>query len=288
MEYILELNDIIKVYKKKKVLNQTSLKLKKGEVYGIIGENGVGKTTLLKIVAGFIKAEAGEIIRNYKSIDNLIEDAGLDYNLSGYKNLQLKAILLGLDKSAIDESLKLVGLDKAKNKKVKSYSLGMKQRLGIALALISDPELIILDEPINGLDPKSIIEIRKLIVALKKEGKTVLLTSHILNELSQVCTRIGVMKDGEIIAELNEDEIKTMDKTLIEITSDRVDEIKVLLNLNDLKFIRRDDKLLVFMEKPEDLNLLTSILFKNNKIDANLKLLEKQGLEDYYLKKVGD
>lgn len=206
-DYILEANNIEKYYGKNLVLNNVTLKLPKGCIYGLIGANGAGKTTLLKTICGLTKINSGEIIifgekfsrEHLKRIGALIESPAVYTNLTAKENLLVHALIMGLDEAEIGRVLKIVGLDDQRKKLVSQYSLGMKQRLGIAIALLGDPDILILDEPTNGLDPISIQEMRKLLKSLKENGKTVIVSSHILREVEQIIDYVSIISSGEII-----------------------------------------------------------------------------------------
>ena len=208
MYLILETNGIIKKYCNKTVLNNINMKIKRGDIYGFIGKNGAGKTTFMRVVLSLTRPTNGEVyFFGDKKIEDvglkvgsLIESPGLDYSLSAYENLKRFSIIYGADDENIYELLKLVGLSNAKDKKVKNFSLGMKQRLGIAVALLGNPEFVLLDEPINGLDPEGIKEIRDMILKLNKEKNiTFLISSHLLDELSKVVTNHLDLKNNLIL-----------------------------------------------------------------------------------------
>lgn len=228
MSTLLQTHNIIKKYKDTEAVADISIKISQGQIYGLVGKNGAGKTTLLKLIAGLIKPTSGSIDFTLESINQtkcrigtLIETPGFFPNMSGYENLKAQSIALGLEYSRrqIEELLDLVGLLRAKNKKVKEYSLGMKQRLGIALALIGNPELLILDEPINGLDPEGIIEIRNIVTKLNTEqNMTIIISSHILDELAKVATKFCVIHCGKVVLE------KTKEDFLKECGSLPIDE----------------------------------------------------------------
>ena len=198
METVLKTTNIIKKYGNKTVLNNINMTINKGDIYGFIGKNGAGKTTFMKVVLSLTPKDNGEVVffDNKKlkdvglKIGSLIESPGLYKNASAYENLKRFSILYGADESKINELLELVNLSNVGKKKTKDFSLGMKQRLGIAIALLGDPEFMLLDEPINGLDPEGIKEIRDVIDRLNIEKCiTFIISSHLLDELSKVVTR---------------------------------------------------------------------------------------------------
>ena len=214
MDNILEINKLKKQYRDNLVLNGIDLHIKRGAIYGLIGKNGVGKTTIIRIICGLQEPTNGKylinnidfnntaILNERKKMGAIIETPSVYKNLTAKENLILQYNLIGKKNyDNIENLLKLVGLENTGNKKVENFSLGMKQRLGIAITLVSDPELLILDEPINGLDPKGIIEMRELILKLNKKGITFLISSHYLDELSKIATHYGFINNGKIIKE---------------------------------------------------------------------------------------
>lgn len=205
-EYILETNELTKIFGKQKAVNNVSLEIKKNSVYGLLGPNGAGKSTTLKMITGMLHKSSGEIIfeghkwsrDDLSDIGTLIETPPLYENLSARENLKVRALLLGLPETRIDEVLEIVDLKNTGKKKSGQFSLGMKQRLGIAIALLNNPKLLILDEPTNGLDPLGIQELRDLIRSFPKKGITVILSSHILVEVEQTADNIGIIHNGEL------------------------------------------------------------------------------------------
>ena len=218
-ELLLQTRNLTKQYGRHRAVDDVNMHIKKGAIYGFIGRNGAGKTTCLKMISGLSTPSYGEIeMFGYKGKDLqkvrsrvgcLIEAPGLYGNMSAYDNLNIKCKLTGIKKKGyIEELLKTVGLDTVGEKKTKHYSLGMKQRLGIALALVGEPDLLILDEPINGLDPQGIVEVRETIQKLAKErGMTICISSHILEELSKIATDYGIIHNGCLVQELTREEL---------------------------------------------------------------------------------
>ena len=211
---VLQIKDLQKEFKDTQVVNLSSLSVQQGEIYGFLGPNGAGKTTTMKMILSLISRTDGEIEvfgqsigtdKQYlNQIGSMIEEPSYYPNLTGYENLLVFQKILGFDKKNIQESLKIVGLDQPKNKKklVKDYSLGMKQRLALAFALVKKPRLLILDEPTNGLDPAGIHEIRELIIKLAKEqGITVFISTHILSEVEHIADRVGIINHGQLVYE---------------------------------------------------------------------------------------
>ena len=228
-ELLLQTRNLTKQYGRHRAVDDVNMHIKKGAIYGFIGRNGAGKTTCLKMISGLSTPSYGEIeMFGYKGKDLqkvrsrvgcLIEAPGLYGNMSAYDNLNIKCKLTGIKKKGyIEELLKTVGLDTVGEKKTKHYSLGMKQRLGIALALVGEPDLLILDEPINGLDPQGIAEVRDTIQRLRDErNMTILISSHILEELSKIATDYGIIHNGSLLQELTSEELMKRCSERIEI-----------------------------------------------------------------------
>ena len=297
MESILRTNSIIKKYGNNTVLNGISMNINKGDIYGFIGKNGAGKTTFMRVVLSLTTKTAGEVsFFNDKGIEDvglkvgaLIESPGLYKNASAYENLKRFSILYGADESKINELLELVGLSKTGKRKVKDFSLGMKQRLGIAIALIGEPELLLLDEPINGLDPEGIKEIRDIIVKLNKEKNiTFLISSHLLDELSKIVTRYGIINNGVLLEEISASELKNKCKKKIIIECNDPEGAKKLLS-KDI-----DEKKLIITN-----NVLEVHSNIDNSAEINKKLVKEgfnisalypsfDSLEEYFMKRIGD
>lgn len=207
--FLLQTKNLTKYFKNQKVINNVSLNIRESTIYGLLGLNGAGKSTVLKMIVGMINPTNGKILfqdRDIKQSDLLkigamIETPAIYGNLTAYENLKIHTLLLSIDEKKINEVLKIVGISKTGKKLASKFSLGMKQRLGIAIALINNPKLLILDEPTNGLDPMGIIEFRNLIKLLSKQGVTVIISSHILSEISQIADDIGIINNGTLAYE---------------------------------------------------------------------------------------
>ncbi len=224
MEYVLQTFDLSKRYKKQWALKKVNMHIEKGDIYGFVGENGSGKTTVIRLLTGLISATEGhcalfgvsdkspEILQARKRIGAIVETPSIYLNMSARDNMQMQSGILGNpDENKMKEVLTEVGLIELwdNSKKAGNYSLGMRQRLGIAMALLGDPEFIVLDEPMNGLDPAGIVEIRELIIKLNREkGITFLISSHILTELALVATKYGIISKGQIVKEITAEELK--------------------------------------------------------------------------------
>lgn len=247
MDYVLETNALCKNYRKFKALNNLTMHIPKGSIYGLVGKNGAGKTTLIRIICGLQNPSSGNYILYGKKNDKngiekarrrigaVVETPSIYFDMTAKENLKQQYRILGLPSfDGIDDLLSLVGLENTGKKKAKNFSLGMRQRLGIAVALAGDPDFLVLDEPINGLDPQGIIEIRELILKLNREFNiTVLISSHILDELSKLATHYGFVDGGHIVKEISAQELENACRKAIRI---EVTDIKALaLVLDDMK-----------------------------------------------------
>lgn len=244
MEFTLQTNALTKIYGKQKAVNAVNMHLRQGEIYGFIGKNGSGKTTFMKMISGMAHPTSGEITlfgctgqeiakqKVLSRIGTLIEAPGLYPGMNASENLKLKCLAYGIgdSKKYCHQLLELVGLQNVSNKKVGGFSLGMKQRLGIAMALVGDPDLLVLDEPTNGLDPQGIADMRHILQQLNAEKKmTILISSHILEELSKVVTCYGIINEGQLLAELTQEQLLEKCRDRISITTDRTDLASVAL-----------------------------------------------------------
>lgn len=227
-EYMLETRHISKAFGKQLAVDDVSIKVKKHTIYGLLGPNGAGKSTLLKMLTGLLRPTKGEIMINghpwsrkdLKDIGVLIESPALYGNLTAHENLLVHAKLLHLPESRIQEVLNIVGLENTGKKKASQFSLGMKQRLGIAKALLNHPKLLILDEPTNGLDPLGIQDLRKLIQSFTENGITVILSSHILSEVKQLADYIGIIQNGKLRYEGKIDESQDLEKLFVDVVNE--------------------------------------------------------------------
>ena len=217
---VIEMQNVDKYYGKNKVLDNVSFSVEKGHIVGLIGPNGAGKTTIMKIISGLAHRSNGEfklfeasrgIHVNRGRMSFMIESPIIDISLNARRNMEYMRLLRGVaDKNRINELLTYVGLEEAGKKPVKNFSLGMKQRLGIAMSLLADPEVLVLDEPVNGLDPEGIVEVRLILKELcEKQGKTIIISSHLLSELSELCTDYIIINHGKIVEALSTEELMT-------------------------------------------------------------------------------
>lgn len=254
-ETILEVTDLDKKYKDVHALGGISFKVRQGQIFGILGPNGSGKTTTLAILLGILKANKGTFSwfgngtddANRKRIGALLETPNFYPYLNAIDNLRIVAKIKDLSDPmpAIENALAKVGLTDRAKSKFKSYSLGMKQRLAIASALLSDPEVLVLDEPTNGLDPMGIVDIRRLILKLKDEGKTIVIASHILDEMEKICTDVIIMRKGKVIRDGKLDEVM-QDKEHVIIRSKELSRIKDLLGSHILRVVNEQNSVMEF------------------------------------------
>lgn len=298
---VLKLIGISKKYKNLKVLDNVHMTIKKGEIYGLIGLNGAGKSTLLRIITGLSIAEGGTIELFGQSEHNklqyarrrvgaVVEAPALYDNKTVYENMHINRLQKGIPGDlAIEKLLKSLELIGEKNKKVKTLSLGGKQRLSIAMALLGDPELIILDEPINGLDPIKVIELRELLKRLNREyGITILISSHILGEIHHLATRFGVIHKGKIIEELSLEELNSKCKKYVHIKVDNAASAAVVINkeLGTLCYNVLPNDIINLYDYLDETEVVTEVLVK-----AGIKVKEimprGEDLEAYFSKIVG-
>ena len=299
MEYLLETDNITKKYGPLVAVDHVSIRLKQGEIYGLIGRNGAGKTTLLKMLAGLAKPTEGSFTifgeseeksaRMRDRVGVLIETPGLYPNLNAMANMKIMAMILGEnDESYLQELLDAVGLSGVGKRKVKAFSMGMKQRLGIAMSLVGHPDILLLDEPINGLDPQGIVEVRELISRLNKERNiTILISSHILEELSKIVTRYGIIHNGRIIDQFTQAELLRRCQERIEIRpSDTTKAVTVIekMGISDFKVV--DNSVIQIFERLEDSGEIVLELSKNNIKTLNISV-KNENLEDYFLAVTG-
>ncbi len=294
-EIVLKTKGLTKRYKDFAALNDVDITIEKGDIYGLIGRNGAGKTTLMKVITTLTNKSDGEfwlfsekdsnLTDTKRRIGCLIENAAFFGNMSAYDNLKYYAMQKGIvNKKQIDDALELVDLTGAKKKKFKNFSLGMKQRLGIALALMDNPDFIILDEPINGLDPIGISELRDTFRMLNEEkGITILISSHILSELYNVATKFCILEKGQVVKELTKEELDMECSRCISIKTDDVKNAAVILEqeLKTTNYTVVDDGEIRLYDYLEQTGKVNKALAKN---DINVIGITENGisLEDYF------
>lgn len=300
-EYILKTTNLSKRYKKDFAVNNLNISIKRGEIYGFIGENGAGKTTFIRMITGLVYPTSGEIklfskekgdeLGNVrKRIGALIERPAFYPYMTAYENLEAFRIEKGIPgKECIDKTLKSVGLYEDKNKKLKNFSLGMKQKLALAIALLGDPEFLILDEPINGLDPMGIKEVRELLKKLNKEKNiTMLISSHILGELYQLATCYGIIHKGKLMEQITLKELDEKCKRNLSIKVDDVNKAATILEteLSTNNFKVLPDGTIKLYDYVDNSRLVSSTLTKANIIIDQI-MPNESNLEEYFINLVG-
>ncbi|MDH4402638.1 MAG: ABC transporter ATP-binding protein [Flavobacterium sp.] len=293
MENILSINNLNKIYNKYvHAVNNVSLEIHKGNVYGILGPNGSGKSTTLGIVLNVVNKTSGEYSwfggkmethEALKKVGAIIERPNFYPYMTAKQNLELVCKIKNIDYSKVQEKLALVGLVERENSKFNTFSLGMKQRLAIASALLNDPEILILDEPTNGLDPQGIHQIRDIIKLIASQGTTILLASHLLDEVEKVCSHVLVLQKGKILYSGTVDGM-TSNEGYFELESDNNETLKTVLGAHPAieKVVTEDGKVLVYLKSPLAAADLNKYLFENN-IFLNHLVKRKTSLEEQFL-----
>ena len=300
MDYILETDNIIKEYGKARVLDHVSIKIPSGSICGLVGRNGAGKTTLMRIITGLQEPTAGsysifgvnnkdkKILKVRRRIGALVDSAGLFRNLSAYDNLKLQYINLGLPSfDGIPELLKLVGLEDAGKKKAGKFSLGMRQRLGIAIALCGEPDILVLDEPVNGLDPQGIIEMRELLIRINREKRTtIMISSHILDELNRLATHFAFIDKGRIIEEISSEELHSRIRRCTQFDTEDIREMCLLLDNEGLEYELSNTSMSV---KVFDLKNISDLTLKAAQKGIAISWIQSfdETLESYFINLIG-
>ncbi len=293
METILQTFELTKKFGRKTALDKVNLSVRRGDIYGFIGGNGAGKTTLMRVAlnlafptSGRVELFGGESFATAgRRIGSLIEAPAFYRGLSARENLLTFGALVGADPRQADELLERVGLSDVDKKKAGSFSLGMKQRLGLAIALLGQPELIILDEPVNGLDPAGIRDVRDLILEYNREkGVTFLISSHLLDELSKIATRYGILNGGRLVDEISAADLFERTRHRLCIT---VDDTQKALNLLGLTDARVDGDTITLLSGFEQPALLNRRLVEGGVAVSGLTVLS-DGLEQYFVERIGD
>lgn len=300
-DIVLKTHNLSKKYENKLAVNNVNMTIEKGQIYGFIGKNGAGKTTLMRIITGLIHRTGGEIellgaagnseldqVRTM--VGSLVEMPAFYANMTARENLEVSRLVRNIaGKQCIEEVLKMVNLKDVEKKKFKNFSLGMKQRLGIANALLGNPKFLILDEPINGLDPVSIVEIRELLKKVNKEkDATILISSHILSELSELATCYGIINDGELLEELSSKELKEKCRQYIQIQVSDAKKAVVLLEkeLDITDYVVIPDNIIKVYSHLDIVGKINTLLSVNG-IVVNQIGLKGQNLEEYFLNAIG-
>lgn len=300
MSDIICVDGLIKEYAGIKVVDGVSFSVNKGEIYGLLGRNGAGKTTIMKILLGLANPTSGKVSilgkdmsvnsekKVLKKVGCIIENPGFYSNLTGTENLEIFAKLRGLDQDSVKKALELVNLPYKDKKIFSKYSLGMKQRLAIANAIMHNPEILVLDEPTNGLDPIGIAEVRELLKKLKESGISILISSHILSELENVADRISIIDFGKMIEEINMKEWKNKQNSDIRVFVKKVDIAKKILfeiGIEEQNVLEFSEGILIQNSQLSTTEL--NKVFVNNNIDLIGIVEDKTSLEDYFKKVTG-
>ncbi|WP_058305823.1 ABC transporter ATP-binding protein [Gracilibacillus massiliensis] len=301
MDISMELQNVHKTIGKKEIIKGLNFSIRSGEVFGFLGPNGAGKTTTIRMMVGLMKITSGDIKINGISIKDdfkgaiqhvgaIVENPEMYPFMSGWKNLKHYARMMpGITESRIKEVIKLVGLEKAIHEKVGRYSLGMRQRIGIAQALLHNPSILILDEPTNGLDPAGIREIRQYIRDLAEQEKvSVIVSSHLLSEIELMCDRIGIIKNGELVTveEVNEEQENDQRVTVKLEVSDKAHAMTILRDQLGLEVNEEQANLTLQMEKNSVPNLVKHLV--DEQIDVFEVALERSSLEDKFFRLIGE
>ena len=297
-ETIMRINNLTKSYGSKTVLDNVSFEIEKGKIYGFIGENGAGKTTAIRAITGlspidqgsielFGKSDKNGLVEARRKIGCLVEKPILELNKTARANLISAQLLYGNNDSAkIDKVLQRVGLGDVKNKKVGDFSLGMKQRLGIAMALINNPEMLILDEPVNGLDPMGMVDVRELLISLcRDDGITIVISSHILAELYQLATDYIIISHGHIISTFSKSELDDLCTTHIVMNTECNDTALEILTANGMSGVDNDEGTIMIFDNV-DTRDVAKLMHDHNLLVTHLAKHERT-LEEYYIELLG-
>ena len=297
-ETIMRINNLTKSYGAKTVLDNVSFEIEKGKIYGFIGENGAGKTTAIRAITGlspidqgsielFGKSDKNGLVEARRKIGCLVEKPILELNKTARANLISAQLLYGNNDSAkIDKVLQRVGLGDVKNKKVGDFSLGMKQRLGIAMALINNPEMLILDEPVNGLDPMGMVDVRELLISLcRDDGITIVISSHILAELYQLATDYIIISHGRIISTFSKNALDNLCTTHIVMNTECNDTALEILAANGMSGVDNDEGTIMIFDNV-DTRDVAKLMHDHNLLVTHLAKHERT-LEEYYIELLG-
>lgn len=300
MDYVMETQNLTKQYQSTTVVDHVNLHVPKGKIYGLLGRNGAGKTTIMKMMLQLVRPTEGTIHMfgagyrehmsdTYRRIGSMIETPGFYTNLTGRENLEILAKLRGqISEDAVRNALETVGLDKEEKKPFADYSLGMKQRLGIAAAIMHEPELLILDEPINGLDPIGISEIRQFLCELSHtKGTTVFISSHVLSEIEQIADMIGVMNEGKLVEEVNMKELHKRKRKYIRfLISDSEAASQILKKQCGIVACETENNILKLYDDTVNVGELNKLLVENGLMVTGIHACE-ENLEDYFSELIG-
>jgi len=299
-EYVLQTRQLTKQYPKHTALTQVDLSIRKGSIYGFIGQNGAGKSTLMRIISGlafpssgsfelFGQSSASGIVQARKRMGVTIESPALLSHLTAKGNMEVRRLQKGIsDRASLDKLLNIVGLDHTGSKPVKEFSLGMKQRLGLAIALLGDPEFLILDEPTNGLDPVGVMELRQLLTKLNRDtGLTILISSHILSELHLLATHYGIIHQGKLLEQLTAGELNEKCRQYLHIKVDDSDRaVEILMDQAPAKINRMPDGSIRLYESTERPGAISSLLAASG-LEIEQFMPVSDELERYFIQKIG-
>ena len=291
-DVVIEVKGLVKTFGKKAVLNGLNMTIRRGDIYGFIGNNGSGKTTAMKIILGLLEADSGDItlfgskdlLSGRKRIGSLIEAPGLYKGCTAKENMKRFAMLFGGEEKEIDDLLSFVGLGDVGKKKVRAFSLGMKQRLGIAVALLGNPEILVLDEPTNGLDPAGIKDLRELFEKIASEkGVSLLISSHHLDELSRIANVYGILVDGRIVDETRKDDILAKCGTVVLLESNEPSKVLAVLSPKGKVSV---DGTKIRIEGNLSSGEVASLLVKEGVPFSSIQE-QSLGFEDYFIERLG-
>ena len=299
MDTILTTESLSKHYGKFKALDNVSMHIPKGAIYGFVGRNGAGKTTLIRLICGLQEPDSGTytiygtanddkaISKQRARMGAVIETPSIYMEMSAGENLKQQARILGLPSfDGIDELLKLIGLEQTGNKKAKHFSLGMRQRLGIGIALVNDPDFLVLDEPTNGLDPQGIIQIRELILKLNQNRQiTLLISSHILDELSKLATHFGFIDNGRIVKEISAEQLEMMSRQCLRLEVDNIQALIRVLDSMKLNYKLINENTAEIYGKPSITHLIQELAAQHCEVQSIQE--QDESLESYFINLVG-
>ncbi|GHV12183.1 bacitracin ABC transporter ATP-binding protein [Clostridia bacterium] len=297
MEYVVQTKDLSKSFAGKYAVNKVNINIRRGDIYGFIGENGAGKTTFMRMLCGLAEPtegtmrlfESGDLEKQRRRIGCTIENPAIYPAMTADENLEVYRILIGIsDKNIVPDLLDFVGLSGLGKKKAKDFSLGMKQRLMIAIAMIGDPEFLVLDEPMNGLDPMGIKEVRDLLLKLNKEKKlTIVISSHILDELSRMATCYGVIHKGELVDEFSSQELERRCRRNIKIVTDNQSKAEQLLRTSvSTNFETLPDGAIVLYDRLDEAANINKMLVDSG-LAVSVLAPGEQNLEGYFMDLMG-
>lgn len=299
MEYVLTTSGLSKKYGKFNALNNLTMHIPKGAIYGLVGRNGAGKTTLIRLICGLQKPTKGhysiygvkdnskDIVKARRRMGAVVETPAIYLDMTAEDNLKQQCLILGIPSDdVIPEILKLVGLENTGKKKAKNFSLGMKQRLGIAVALVGNPDFLVLDEPVNGLDPQGIIEMRELILKLNREYQiTVLISSHILDELSRLATHYGFVDKGRLVKEISASELDNVCKKYIRVEVSNLNALVRILDANNLPYEVLSGNSVNIYKKINLSKLVLALAKENCELISSHE--QDESLENYFINLIG-